>query len=64
MSFFEKLVQEVYSNNLEIPTTQYPVLMSESSLHYKEQRQKICEIMFEKFSVPAFFTAKNGVLSW
>jgi len=63
INFFEKLVQEVYSNNLEISGNQYPVLLSEPSIHHKEQRQKICEIMFEKFSVPAFFTCKNGALS-
>jgi len=64
MDFFEKLVQDVYATNLETSAAQYPVLLSESPIHNKEQRQKMCEIMFEKFNVPAFFLCKTGVLSW
>lgn len=60
---FEKIVNEVYKNNMEISSSQYPLLISEYSQHNKEQRQKVCEIMFEKFSVPAFFMCKSGVLS-
>ena len=61
---FEKIVNEVYKNNMEISSSQYPLLISEYSQHNKGQRQKVCEIMFEKFSVPAFFMCKSGVLSW
>jgi len=63
MEFFEKLVQDVYTTNLETSASQYPALFSESSIHNKEQRQKMCEIMFEKFNVPAFFLCKSGALS-
>lgn len=61
--FFEKLIHETFVNSMEIPASQYPLLMSDPSIHNKEQRQKICEIMFEKFQVPAFFMCKAGVLS-
>ena len=58
----ERLIREVYVQN-KITPTQYPLLMSEPSIHNKEQRQTICEIIFEKLQLPAFFVCKAAVLS-
>jgi actin-like protein 6A len=59
----ERLIHEIYYQKLSISPAQYPLLMSEPSLHHKDQRQKICELAFEKFGVPAYFSCKAGVLS-
>ncbi|KAH8740810.1 BRG1/brm-associated factor 53A [Cryptosporidium ryanae] len=42
---------------------EYPVLLTEPSKHKKQFREKEVEIMFEKFNVPALYTAKKAVLS-
>ena len=41
----------------------HPVLFSEAPWNKKDRREKICELMFEKYNVPAFFLVKNAVLA-
>lgn len=41
----------------------HPVLMSEASWNQRAKREKMTELMFEKYNVPAFFLVKNAVLS-
>ena len=41
----------------------HPVVMSEPPINQRFKREKLCEIMFEKFQIPAFYLAKNAVLS-
>jgi len=41
----------------------HPILFTEPSLHNKENRCKITELMFEKFGLPAMFICKSAVLS-
>ena len=41
----------------------HPVLFSESPWNLKSEREKLVELMFEKYRVPAFFLMKNAVLS-
>ena len=38
-------------------------MMSEASWNTRAKREKLCEIMFEKYEIPAFFLCKNAVLS-
>ena len=42
---------------------QHPVLFSEAAWNQKARREKIVEIMFEKYNSPAFFMAKSPVLA-
>ncbi|KAF7456374.1 Actin family protein [Cryptosporidium felis] len=42
---------------------EHPVLLTEPSKHNRQVREKETEIMFEKFDVPAVYTAKKAVLS-
>ncbi|CAF4159798.1 unnamed protein product, partial [Rotaria magnacalcarata] len=37
--------------------------MSEPPINQRFKREKLCEIMFEKFQIPAFYLSKNAVLS-
>lgn len=41
----------------------HPILMSEASLNETHRREKLTELMFEKYDVPAFFLAKSAVLA-
>lgn len=41
----------------------HPVLMSEAPWNQRAKREKMTELMFEKYNVPAFFLVKNAVLS-
>nr|CAH8853766.1 unnamed protein product [Trichobilharzia regenti] len=41
----------------------HPILFSEPSWNTKSKREKIAEILFEKFKVPAFYIAKNAALT-
>lgn len=40
-----------------------PILLTESVFNMKESREKLVELLFEKFESPATFLAKNPVLS-
>mmetsp|Transcript_56693 Transcript_56693/g.64972 ORF Transcript_56693/g.64972 Transcript_56693/m.64972 type:complete len:422 (+) Transcript_56693:32-1297(+) len=59
----EKLINDVYYENLQILPSKYPLLMSEPSIPIKEQRQKMIELAFEKFATPAYYVCKSAVLS-
>lgn len=41
----------------------HPVLFSESPWNHRQKREKLMEIMFEKYKVPAFFLVKNAALA-
>ena len=52
-----------FSKVLESESEYHPVLFSEASWNQKYRREKLTEIMFEKYSVPAFFLVKSAVLA-
>ncbi|KAL3841942.1 hypothetical protein ACJMK2_020019 [Sinanodonta woodiana] len=60
---FEKYMDYTYSRYIKSESNMHPVLMSESSWNVRGKREKLTEIMFEKYNVPAFFLCKNAVLS-
>jgi actin-related protein len=64
---FEKLTEELLYKKMIVEDDNkpidYPILFSEPSLHNKESRGKLTEIMFEKFGIPAMFICKSAVLS-
>ena len=59
----EKIWQDTFQNELRIQPEEHGVLMTESPLNSKENREKMTEIMFEKFNIPKFYLAINAVLS-
>ena len=59
----EKLWSYVFSNELEIDSSMYPCLMSETPFNPKKNREKITELMFEKYNVPCFYMALQSILS-
>jgi len=59
----EKLLNHCYKDHIRDAADQHPVLMSEAPWNTKEKREKLTELMFEKYNIPAFFLCKNAVLS-
>lgn len=60
---FENILNLVYKQNIMSRPEDHPVLMSEASWNDKAHREKLTEIMFEKYGIPAFFLVKSAVLS-
>ncbi|KAI6183915.1 actin [Aphelenchoides bicaudatus] len=60
---FEKMLDYAYSKCLISDSKNHGVLFSETPWNVKDKREKLAELMFEKYQVPSFFLIKNAVLS-
>ncbi|XP_054710495.1 actin-like protein 6B [Uloborus diversus] len=60
---FERVLDHVYSKHIKSEPHLHPVLMSETSWNARAKREKLTELMFEKYNIPAFFLSKNAVLA-
>lgn len=60
---FERVLDYVYTKHVKSEPHLHPVLMSEASWNARAKREKLTELMFEKYNIPAFFLCKNAVLS-
>ncbi|KAH8236246.1 actin-like protein 6B [Drosophila serrata] len=60
---FEKVIDYAYANVIQSEPEYHPVLFSEASWNVRNNREKLTELMFEKYNVPAFFLVKNAVLA-
>lgn len=60
---FEKILDHAYSKHIKSETHLHPVLMSEPPWNARGKREKLTELMFEKYNIPAFFLVKNAVLA-
>lgn len=60
---FEDIV--THMTNFLIPTEkcQHPILMSEPAWNTKNKREKLTEVLFEKFDIPAFYLGKSAALT-
>ncbi|EDV98384.1 actin-like protein 53D [Drosophila grimshawi] len=58
----EKIWKHTY-NLLRIESDEHPVLLTEPPLNPKKNREKMTELMFEYFRVPALYVAIQAVLS-
>jgi len=61
----EKVWQYTFANQLQVSPEQanMPVLLTDTPLNSKAQREKMAEMMFETFKVPSLYIATRAVLS-
>eukprot|EP00048_Salpingoeca_helianthica_P017647 m.238366 g.238366 ORF g.238366 m.238366 type:complete len:430 (+) comp21743_c0_seq1:111-1400(+) len=60
---YEQLIVHSYKSVLRCESNERPIMMAEASWNTKESREKLMEILFEKFHVPAMYLCKNAVLT-
>lgn len=51
------------ANRLRANPKEHPILLVEPSFNTRENREKMTELMFEKYETPALFVSKDAVLS-
>ncbi|XP_037355609.1 actin-related protein T2 [Talpa occidentalis] len=59
----ETLWTHLFEWELGVKASDQPVLMTEPSLNPRETREKMAEVMFESFNVPAFYLSDQAVLA-
>jgi actin-like protein 6A len=57
----EALWESAYSDKLRLDPTEHPLLMVEPAWNTRSVREKLIEIAFEKYKVPAFYLARAPV---
>ena len=59
----EKIWHYTFYTDLRLDPGDHPVLLTEPPLNPRPNREKMCEIMFETFNIPALYIAMQAVLS-
>lgn len=62
-SCMEKLWEYTFDSQLRVDPETRHVLLTEAPQNPKQNREKMMEIMFERFNVPASYVALQGILS-
>ncbi|KAF8707808.1 cytoskeleton organization, partial [Rhizoctonia solani] len=57
------IINHAINRSLHCDPAEHPVLMTEPAWNTQANRERMAEILFEEFQVPAFYIANNGVLS-
>ncbi|KZV75422.1 brg1-associated factor b [Peniophora sp. CONT] len=57
------LMRHALQDVMHVDSTEHPVLVTEPAWNTPENRERMAEIMFEEFQVPAFYIANTAVLN-
>jgi actin beta/gamma 1 len=59
----ERIWHYTFYNDMRVNPNEHPVLLTEPPLNAKTNREKMAEIMFDTFNVPAIYISMQAVLS-
>lgn len=57
------LIRTALEDNLGANPAEHPIIVTEPAWNTADRRERMAEIMFEEFQVPAFYIANTGVLN-
>ncbi|CAM4673816.1 unnamed protein product [Leuciscus chuanchicus] len=60
---FQAIIDHIYSKHIKSEPGLHPVLMSEAPWNSRAKREKLTELIFEHYNIPAFFLCKTAVLT-
>lgn len=59
----EKIWHYIFHDLLQINPSEHPILLTEPPLNPAQNREKMAEILFENFNVPAIYVPNSAILS-
>ena len=59
----EQIWNTTFREMLRVDPTEHPLLCTEPAWNTPENREKFLELAFEKFNFPAFYLAKDAVMT-
>eukprot|EP00283_Hemiselmis_rufescens_P013680 CAMPEP_0173455526 /NCGR_PEP_ID=MMETSP1357-20121228/54419_1 /TAXON_ID=77926 /ORGANISM="Hemiselmis rufescens, Strain PCC563" /LENGTH=353 /DNA_ID=CAMNT_0014422667 /DNA_START=13 /DNA_END=1071 /DNA_ORIENTATION=+ len=59
----ERIWSHIYTKELSLAPEEHAVLLTESPLNPRRNRERAAELMFERFNAPALFVSSQAVLS-
>lgn len=62
-TYIPNIIDHAFRENLRCDPADHPVLVTEPAWNTPANRERMAEILFEEFKVPAFYVANSGVLT-
>ncbi|XP_050294553.1 actin-like [Anthonomus grandis grandis] len=60
----ERLIEHVFNKELQVRAEEHPVLVTQPPKNPQRDKEKLAEILFEKFHVPALYEEVHSVLTF